>query len=425
MRKILGKMEKTLVDLNLDCLREVLKHCDLETLTHLAESCTLLRDIIRAEYFPKFKHFEFVCVCGRTEHSRNQMKQLRNIGQHLQSLEISIRCSLESIDCVPLFTCLKSCIGEQIRELIISSPTLPENLVRIIEPLLRHIESLKIFSGENALDFDHNIDYRSMCPNLLHLHMRGDATFIPNAKPWRRLESFTYGDNEYVANETLTTFYKNNPQLKNLRVSTFNADVQINEIVELLPNLERWVIYQNNSDLNVANVERLGKLTKLHDLKILCIDHDIFNGIVRGLGRCTQLKHLKIQAYYEGYEEELLEPNHHDIMTLVAELKQLETFDISSCQLNETFVMDFLKFAPIGFKELHLHSELKITDALIIDVAQYLQNERQGKDLEPLKICASHTDVQQLSSTVNDPDVRRYVQIFTCPFDYEDQRMFD
>lgn len=374
----------TLTDMNSDCLAELFEYCDLETLSSLADVCEILRGIIRSEMFPKFRQFEFSFDgCERVEKPK---KLISNIGPYLHKLTIRISCDLEHENYIPFFKYIVSWIGHDIRELIISSPVLPADLIAVFRPVFSRLESLKV-SCEN-IDFDYNIDCCSMCPNLLHLQMQGDMSFLPNAEPWPKLESLALGDNEFICNATMRRFLANNSQVKRLKVSTFNADLLIEEVVESLPNLEQWVIFQNNSDLLASNAVLLQQLKRLFDLKILRIHTDEFNGIVTALAKCAKLRHLKIQAYHEGYEERLFKPDHKNILAVVGELQDLETFDISCCQLSETFVIDLIKFARAGLKELHLHNcGFILTGPLIRRIAQVISLRTNGDDVQALKIC--------------------------------------
>lgn len=375
----------TLTDLNADCLLKVFKCCDLETLTSLVEVCRTFRDIIRAEVFPKFRQLEF--YYDGSDHVE-QKKFVSNIGPYIHELSIRITCDVEESNYIPFFKYVVSWIGPNIRVLNLSSPTLPPDLISILRPIFARLESLKISCTDN-IDFDYNVDCCSMCPNLLHLHMQGDSTFIPNAEPWAKLESLALGDNEFTCNQTLERFLANNPQVKRLKVSTFNADLLIEEVVAALPNLEQWVIYGNNSDLLASNAGQLQRLKQLTDLKILRIHSDEFNGIVRALAKCTELRHLKVQSYHEGYEESLFKPDEQNILTVVGELRKLETFDISRCTLSESSVIDFIKFAPDELQELHLHNcEVTLTGPMIRRIAEVISLRKVDEDAKAFKICA-------------------------------------
>lgn len=375
----------TLTDLNSDCLLKIFEYCDLEMLSSLADVCEILRTIIRSEIFPKFRQFE--CGFYGRVHVKKPMKLISNIGQYLQKLTICIACDLDQENYIPFFKYIVSWIGHDIRELIITSPVLPADLIAVLRPVFSRLESLKVCCENN--DFDYNIDFCSMCPNLLHLQMQGDMSFLPNAEPWPKLESLALGDNEFICNETIERFLANNPQVKRLKVSTFNADVLIEEVVESLPGLEQWVIFQDNSDLLASNAILLQKLKQLNDLKILRIYSDEFNGIVKALGKCAKLRHLKIQAYSEGYEESLFKPDQQNILSVAGELQELETLDISCCKLTESFVIDLIKFARADLKELHLHNcEVCLTGHFIRRIAQVISLRTSGNDVQALKICA-------------------------------------
>lgn len=393
----------TLVDLNSDCLLKILEYCDLETLLSFIDVCRSLRSIIKEEMFPKFKKLH--CSFYMDMDLGWQKKCISNIGPYLHKLVISIKFNLGESELnsrilKSFFKYIVSRIGENIRDITILAPVLPDDFVVVFRPLFARIESLKINCADN-MDFNYNIDCRSMCPNLLHLHMQGDMTFVPNAEPWPKLESLVLGDNEFVWDATIKRFLVNNPQVKRLKVSTFNADLLVEDVVASLPNLEQWTIFQNNSNLLASNASLLHQLARLNVLKILRIGEEQFNGIVKGLEKCAELRYLKIQAEHEDYEERLFEPNLQNIYKAVADLQKLEIFEISHCKLNENFVIDFVKLAPATLKELHWHTcEVKITESLIRRVAQVVPLRKNGEDAVALKLCAeteSEVDMSAVS----------------------------
>lgn len=383
-------MEKqlTLADLNSDCLLKLFEYCDLKMLSSLADVCQILRDIIRAEMFPKFRELE--CIYYGSENVQEQRKLVSNVGRYLRRLVIRITCDLEDQNYLPFFKYYVSWIGHDIRDLAIESPVLPTDLIAVFGSIFGRLESLRICAENN--DFDYNIDFCSMCPNLLHLEMQVDMTFIPNAEPWPKLEYLALGNNEFVGNETLERFLTNNPQMKRLKISAFNADLLIDQVILNQPNLEQWILFQDRSDLIASNAILLQQLKRLNDLKILRIHADEFNGIVRALAKCTELRYLKIQAEHEGYEESLFEPDQQSILTVAGALKKLETFDISCCKLNESFLIDFVKFAPASLKELHLHNcEVLLAEPLIRRIAEVKSLRTSGDDVTTLKICTSES----------------------------------
>lgn len=420
----------TLVDLNSDCLRKIFEFCDLDSLSALVDVCRIMRDIIRADIFPKYKEFECVYFDGDVPFERAQIKKMINIGAYLRKLRIDIRSDSIDAEYDFFFYRIVCCTGPNIRELVLATPMLTARLLRILRPVFERLESLKVMT--TVAQIDENIDCLAMSQKIIHLHMQGLFTFTPIDQPWPKLESLALGDNDIIYGDNLHSIFVNNPQLKRLKVSVFNADLMVEEVVELLPNLEEWTIFQNNSNLLSSNANQLQRLQRLSDLKILRIHRDDFNGIVQALAKCVALQDVKVQVYHEGYEETLFEPNHHTILTVAAELSKLKKFDISCCKLNPTFVTDFIKFASDDLKELHLHNcEVQPTDQMITSVVQQVTKQRRRKeaegkaDVEPLKICTDRCTDESVMSKLKDPNNQKFVKFISCNGPYEDQRFFD
>lgn len=395
--------ELNLVDLNTDCLRKVLKCCDLLTLSHLADVCTILRDLIRTEFFPKHTNF----LCNFIDHDADQKRQLKSVGPYLRKLEIGVVGFPKSSVYIPFFKCISSCIGMDIREFTLSSPTISPDLIDCFRSVFERLESLKVKCWNVNINYDFH--FHLMCPNLLHLHVEGNMTLIPPA-PFHRLESLNWCTKQKFLGERCTriaNIFRSNPQLKSLKICTYDIDEVIDESVEFLPNLERLIIF-GSFGLIDQHVADLANFKRLSNLKLLQISRSDFNDVVKALTKCVQLKHLKIEVtaiIYRRAPVNFINPD-RDILTVAAALKQLETFSISCCQLNATFVSDFVTSAPIGFKELHLHN----CGVELTDVAKQLQIHRKRvRDAEPFKICVGAKDVDK----------------FSCPLEDEDDRLFD
>lgn len=76
----------TLIDLNDDCLIEIFKNCEIETLLSLINTCQHFKQIIRLFVLPKRTKFKFI-ISSKPDYNQSH-RILRNIGKYLNQLVI-------------------------------------------------------------------------------------------------------------------------------------------------------------------------------------------------------------------------------------------------------------------------------------------------------------------------------------------------
>lgn len=337
-----------LLDLNDDCLEHVFNFCDIDTIVNLSKVCKRLNALITHIQFPK--QTAFTCTIRSYECEERVCEILNYIGKYLIELKI---CQTSEIFLFYRF--LGRTIGDRIRKLSIVSPHLSEMSLQAIEPMLRHLEELELRIANTDIA-DDDLDLRSRCPNLRRLHIQWDTSFIENSGHWQNLERLSLGDNEYIVDEIFCDFMQNNPQLRQLKIGTFNCNVRLNDIAQYLVNLERLVAFQNYSDLSAESILHLKHMKHLRALILRNVEQTNFEAIVRNTTKLNELIELQIQTEFDQCSDidEIFEPNQQIIVNIAIEMPQLQVFGISFCKLKDQTVVEFLRIAD-NLKEIHIH----------------------------------------------------------------------
>lgn len=379
-----------LIELNVDCLLKLFEYCGIETLMTLSDVCRMLRVLIVDKVLPKVKEYECCIYCD----GERSKKIICHIGPYLRRLDIKCYEFFRKENYISYLQDFSINIGENIREMTLILPDFPAELIEILAPSFKCLQSLKICTRHNKQKND--IDFRAACPNLLHFYLGMETPFTANMQTWCRLESFALGDNchKSITKSTLLQFMSNNPQLKRLKISTRDGVWKIQDIIDRLPKLEQWTIMHDGGSLR-AELHLLDDFKRLIDLRIMRVPTENFDEIVSVLPKCRKLRHLKLQACNSS--KAVYKPNQAHIFDLAHRLKHLETFEISYCRLDEALVLEFIQ-AAAGLKELHIHNcWLELTEEFIQNIIRVRSSLNLGKDAEPLRIC----DDKELFSDVS------------------------
>lgn len=380
----------TLTNLNEDCLLKLLEYFSVETLLTLCDVCQMLRDIICARVLPKVKEYDCCLYCD----GERSKRIIRSIGPYLRRLDVRVSHAFFQGNYMSYLRNYAVNIGDNIREMTLILPDFPAELIDVLAPVFKCLESLKICTQHNRHNND--INFRAVCPNLLHFYMGIEMKFEQNTQTWCRLESFALGDDCYkrIKKATLLKFMSNNPQLKRLKISTRDGIWKIQDIIDRLPHLEQWTIMHDDGDFK-ADLHLLNDFERLIDLRIMRISTKEFDAIAAVLPKCRKLHHLKLQACNSAME--VFKPNQQNIFALAHSLKHLETFEISYCKLDESLVLEFIQVAA-ELKELHIHcGGIELTEEFIKNIIRVRFPLTIGKDAQPLRICDDKELISEVS----------------------------
>lgn len=387
--------KRSLLDLDDDCLIQIFENCDVETLLSLHDTCRCFRDIVKQYHFPKTE--KFVCEI----HHDSNWNQFRRIavhtGKYLKHFHIDVRHNMERYEeevrdtYLPYLKEFAKFIGDNIRCFYIDVECIPNSWMPALGPILSHVETIIITTNNRQFEFD--FDIHSRAPKLKHLRIQGNYGMEANCQKYNLLESVAIGDNEFVSYEAIVRLMRLNPQIKRFKVAAFNADLQVGDIAEHLPNLEELILFQSDSDLNASTVHTLQRFKKLQNLRLMRIDPGDFDGILAGLPALINLRALKVQLNTDYYEE--ITFSKENFISIARNIENLEEFSIANCPLDAKTMMDFVKCAE-NLKTLHVHD---CTIELNVDMIRQLGQLR-------LKNKKTKNNSLKVYSRCNDDQVR-------------------
>lgn len=331
-----------LLDINDFCLTHIFDYCDIETLVCISKVCKRLNALTTNFHFPK----KTVLSYSRWTHDQHKLEEILHcIGKYLVKLKIRHPDSIE------IYRLIGNLVGDRIRELTIDTEHLSEDKVQSLEPILRRVEKLDIFVGEDQND---TVQLHARCPNVRSLHFQWNTPFAQNIRHWPNLEKLVIGDNEYFARREFVEFLKNNPQLRILKIGCFNCETYLHDISYHARNLVDLTIFQNYSDLAPNKIHHLRDMKHLKSLTLRCVENDL-DDIFHQLTKLETLTTLHIQAKFDGREDEdYLEPNPQNFTAIALHMPQLEEFGIANCRLKNETVLEFLRFGG-HLRRVHFH----------------------------------------------------------------------
>lgn len=368
-------LKHSILNLNEDCLRQIFECCDLETLVNLSEVCQRFHEILHRTQFPKFKAITFNLNRDQKMNVCKVRRILRCIGPYLCDITIEAYYNEKFENLIRYFHKIGQYVGTNMRQLCMNQILPVPELLNGINGILRRIEILKIvvYNG----DFDFDIDFRTLCPNLIKLKLLQNAQFVENAGKWNKLRNLSVIHNEFMVSSTFISFMENNPLLNSLKVTAYSSDTTVKEIGRCLPNLEKLTLYQGFPDISSANLVYLLQLKQLTTLKLMYLDEDKLNDVLDCLSKFKGLRKLKLHLFYDGpSDEEHYLPNQSLLINIAQELNQLETFHIYRCQLNAATVIDFIRYAE-NLKEFHWHEcDTQLTKKLLMDIVSIMKEKQ-------------------------------------------------
>lgn len=395
----------TMDKLNVDCLIRIFECCDDKSLVCLSEVNQLFNRILSQDIFPKHKKLSFNLDRGheyreRTDMSLAQMRRYgRCFGPYLTEVQFHFHYNDKPSNLPRMFNKFTQYVGSNLKKIFITQLVLEEKHLNELKPVLSQLEYLKIVAYNE--DFEYDIDFRSLCPNLKTLKLLHHMQFVHCAQPWPKLENLSVLNNEYMVIETVCLLMQNNPQLKRLKLTAFSCDTLLQNLGRYLTNLEKLTAYQGFPDISASTLVYLTNLPKLHTLKLMYLDEIVFNGILEFLPKLTGLQKLKLHLFSDGGPEDEPEftPNHRLVIALSQELIDLKVFHIAFVQLNEDVVIDFLRYAE-KLEELSMHHcNVKLNERFvynIVDVRKHL-NLVQSKPLHLIVDPFQNPEIEKVS----------------------------
>lgn len=256
---IVSNCDTNILDLNEDCLREILEYLGLSDLCAVASACDRLREITQAHFatsvFTEILVWNFSDTCSMVneKYRVNTEEFLQNFGPFIKSvtvmgihyyLEIN-RLSQPKIDHRDqnrILELLSYYCSETLQELVLWNYFVTDDTALLLKPLLLSLHRLRIekFSlGDLFLRM-----LPKWAPELRELEyeciddkvVSGEAQFVGLQAHFHKLERISLKRVSGVRKDTVEELLKQNPQLKNIEVDCDGVHVEM--IVKHAPHIE-------------------------------------------------------------------------------------------------------------------------------------------------------------------------------------------
>lgn len=396
--------------LNEDCLLEIFKYLDFDSLVSLSEVCKLFYMILHRDIFPRYHVFTVQNSTSEIQMPLAKMRRsLMCIGPYINELQFRWHDYDHNNRLQRFLDKLGQHIGKNIRRIRFRDTLLTEDHVSSIKEVFKYLEILEI-TVYNP-DFDLDLDFEALCPNIRKLKLLENMQLIRCCKPWPKLMHLSIVGNEYMVLSTFRSFLAQNPQLKCLKFTAYHADERLQAVAQYLKGIEKLTILPSFPNLSANNIVYLVGLEHLTKLNLMYLDEADLNGILRCLTRFVGLKVLKLHLLYDGGDDDdHYEPEQLLMIGLVQELPNLEMFSTRYIKLKESTVIDFVKYSN-HLRKLHIHwCDLQITDATIWKIVKLLQTNRSQMRGVPFELFVNPSEMVGLKMT---NDQKNYIQVST------------
>lgn len=394
--------------LNEDCILEIFKHLDFDSLVNSSEVCMLFNRLLHQHVFSRYREFEYAFE-SKIPLARLH-RSLKCIGAHIHKLKFEWHHYDHNNRLQRFLEVLGKYVGKNIRYVRFRDTALTETNISPIQGILGRLDRLEIIVYNP--DYDLDIDFVSICSNLRQLKLLENMQLIRCCKAWPTLEHFNIVGNEYMELNTFRSFLAQNQQLKCVKFTAYHADDRLRAVAQNLYNVQKLTILPSFPNLSASNIIYLSSLQHLTKLNLMYLDETDLNGILQCLTRFTGLHELKLHLLYDGGDDdEHYEPNQQAMITLSQELLNLEKFYTSYIRWNESTLIDFIKLSR-QLRNLHIHwCDLPTTNSLIWKIVQVLQTNRTQPQAAPFEMFVSPNEVGL--QAIDDKEILRHLRVST------------
>lgn len=400
--------------LNEDCILEIFKYVtDFNVLVNLSEVCKLFHRLLHQHVFP---HHRLFVVDNNTPKISMPLAKMRRslmcIGPYVTELRFRWHNFDHNNRLKRFLDILGQYVGINIRQVCFRDTLLTDEHIPSIKKILIHLDTLEI-TVYNP-DFDLDLDFGVLCPNLKKLKLLENMQLIRCCKPLPKLEHLSIVGNEYMNLNTFRAFLAQNPQLKCLKFTAYHADQRLQAVAQQLTNVQKLTILPSFPNLTASNIVYLSciKLTKLN---LMYLDETDLNDILQCLTRFVGLRVLKLQLFYDGGDGDLhYEPNQQSLIAIAQELPNLEVFCTRYIKWKESTVIDFLSFSS-ELRALHLHwCDMMMTNSMIWKMVKVLQTSRSSPPIVPLEMFVNPSEINGVKMVFNQDILRHLTVKTTC-----------
>lgn len=399
-----------------DCLHEIVKRCDLESLVNLFQVCKRFNKLFMKQtgglsdvHFRRFQTLQ-IKACGSNMGTHDTIamvrKYMRRVGPFVQRL--SIRCDeLHQEFLHRYLAIINAHLNEKLYELKLINVDVDMHM-QFLQPILRRI---KVLITDNVVP-DFHTDLENYCPNLTSLEIkrlgnpatRSDGIFESHFRDLDHINAVLFSKiptlqhlsiGFHMSFRNFLVFSQTNSHLKTLKFVCH--DDRMLRLLYLFGGLEQLEIEGVKSLL-------LTNFRQLHDLNCLALQFEssFYDEIIRTFPETDELRELKLKTIGATANQEAL-------VNLIDRLPQLENLHLYGVLINATIVIDIIRTAG-KLKTFHF-SEFggNFEHSLVQHVANIYESEhRQG----PLKLfITSDMENKDKKTLINGAD-QRFVKLY-------------
>ncbi len=329
-----------LLDLNEDCLINLCRYFDAESIVAIAETCTRLKNVA-SDFFKHKKSYSL--VIGSVEQEVMAAKTLRKVGKFLCRIDLMYELENSGSSYNELFAMLTESVGENLIELSILGKICRMPLITLA-PLLLRLQTLTLQNLCWDEGCSTEIDLPSLCPNLRKLTVSGEIMFAPRYR--QSLPSLECLDADFASEQRPLDFFYQNTQLKklNLRYRRTIKKIYLSAFNMYLVNLQEL---QLDVNLIASPVDRLPGLAGFRDLRALrlyAIPVSTFNAILKILETLTRLTDVVLQTHLTRIDAQFSSVQ-ESLIGIATQLTELQSFATVNIDWTSDTVIDFLRQA--------------------------------------------------------------------------------
>lgn len=407
--------------LNEDCMLELIKYLDLDSLVNLSNVCKLFHRLLHQHVFPHYRKFSIVNNNSMIPMPLAKVRQtLMSIGPYITDLEF-VWHDFDHDDRLQRFLeKLEQYIGKNVRCVRFRHALLNETHFSTIKGILQRLDILEMVVYNP--DYELDLDFATLCPDLRRLKLLENMVLVKCCKPWPSLTYLSIVGNEFMELSEFQSFLKQNPQLRCLKFTAYHAPDRIQAVAQYSTNVEKLTILPSFPNLAASNIVYLNSLQHLTKLSLMYLEDDDLNGILECLTRFHGLRVLKLHLFFDNNDEDgHYEPKQQALISLAQELPHLEKFYTRYIKWKESTVIDFIQNAN-QLNAMHIHwCDLTTTNSLVWKIVKVLQANRPQPQTSPLNLFVNPKDVDGLQM-INDQDLIRYLHVHTKCHHTEDEQ---
>ncbi|XP_055304307.1 uncharacterized protein LOC129569487 [Sitodiplosis mosellana] len=402
--------------LNEDCLLHLFMFLDVGSLVDMADVCKLFNRLLHRYCFPRIRKFEVINSYIPYTFFMPLAKMhrvLRCVGPYITDLIFECNVDEWEIkhDVVTRFLeVLAENVGTNIRRAWISCRTICKNdRISKLAPIFRHLELLQLKANNYTFD----IDFHTMCPNLVDIQVDVNVPMRGCVKPWKSLRRLAI-INSSINTADLIKLIALNPQLTHIEFKddlNGNISLPISNL-RMLENVQIASTHYNHGHLNGFKIACLSRLQHLTEISLFRLRRDSMEGILDCLATFVGLR--KICLHQEEEAERVavsaVDPRSlRSLVKLATKQPKLEELKLDSVKLTRTALMEFVRYA-IQLKKLQLKwSGLMISDQLILNLVDVLKfNRSEPNDVLVLELYSYQLENLNVIKTQS---VSRYLQV--------------